>query len=115
MNNALPAASASNAWWLWLGTGTAAFATVQATKLLTGSTAYDPVNIVDGGGATATVTVTGAALGDFAQYSCTQDVQNMTVTAWVSSSNTVSVRFQNESGGALDIDCGTLAVRVIKP
>jgi hypothetical protein len=38
----------------------------------------------------------------------------MTLTAWVSAANTVSVRFQNESGGALDLASGTLRVRVEK-
>jgi hypothetical protein len=38
----------------------------------------------------------------------------ITITAWVSAADTVSVRFQNESGGALDIASGTLRVRVWK-
>lgn len=73
---------------------------------------YDPGSLADGAGVTTTVTVTGAALGDFAQASFSLDLQGITVTAWVSAANTVSVRFQNESGGVLDLASGTLRVRV---
>lgn len=79
---------------------------------LAGSATFDPPNLADGAGTTTTVTVTGAALGDFAKASFSLDLQGITVTAWVSSANTVSVRFQNESGGALDLASGTLRARV---
>src|SRR6266581_5579427 len=75
---------------------------------LTGTATYDPPSLVDGAGATTTVTVTGAALGSFARASFSLDLQGITLTAWVSSTNTVSVRFQNESGGTLDLASGTL-------
>ena len=85
-----------------------------ASTVLTGSTTYDPPNLADGAGATTTVTVTGAAAGDFAQASFGGDTAGITITAWVSAANTVSVRFQNESGGTLDISSSTLRARVIK-
>jgi hypothetical protein len=78
-----------------------------------GSVVYDPPNLADGAGTTTTVTVTGVALGDLATVSFSLDLQGITVTAWVSAANTVSVRFQNESGGALDLASGTLSARVI--
>lgn len=81
---------------------------------LSGSATYDPPSLADGAGATTTVTATGAALGDFAEASFSLDLQGITLTAWVSSANTVSVRFQNESGGVLDLASGTLRVRVRK-
>lgn len=77
-----------------------------------GSATYDPASLADGSGATTTVTVTGAALGDYAEASFSIDLQGITVTAYVSSANTVSVRFQNESGGVLDLASGTLRARV---
>lgn len=77
----------------------------------TGSATYDPGSLADGAGATTTVTCTGAALGDFALASFSLDLQGITVTAWVSAADTVSVRFQNESGGVLDLASGTLRVR----
>lgn len=79
-----------------------------------GSATYDPASLVDGAGATTTVTVTGAALGDFAQASFSLDLQGITLTAWVSAANTVSVRFQNETTGTLDLGSGTLRARAFK-
>jgi len=81
---------------------------------MVGSATYDPASLVDGAGATTTVTVTGAALGDFAQASFSLDLQGITLTAWVSAANTVSVRFQNETTGTLDLGSGTLRARAFK-
>lgn len=81
---------------------------------LVGSKTYDPGDLSDGAGETTTVTVTGAALGDFARASFSLDLQGVLLTAWVSSADTVSVRFQNESGGSVNLDEGTLSVRVEK-
>jgi hypothetical protein len=83
-------------------------------KPLEGSKTYDPPSLADGAGTTTTVTVTRAALGDFAEASFDQDLAGITVTAWVSATNTVTVRFQNESGGPLDLASGTLRARVRK-
>lgn len=84
----------------------------QLSTVLSGSATYDPPSLADGAGTTTTVTVTGAALGGFARASFSLDLQGITLTAWVSASNTVSVRFQNESGGTLDLGSGTLKARV---
>lgn len=82
-------------------------------SLLSGSATYDPPNLADGAGATTTVTVTGAALGDAVEnISFSLDLQGITLTGYVSAANTVSVRFQNESGGVLDLASGTLRARV---
>jgi hypothetical protein len=74
----------------------------------TGSAVYDPPNLADGAGVTTTVTVTGAAFGHYAEASFSNNLQGITLTAWVSAADTISVRFQNESGGALDLASGTL-------
>lgn len=81
---------------------------------VSGSATYDPGSLADGAGVTTTVTATGASLGDFAQASFSLDLQGITVSAWVSAADTVSVRFQNESGGVVDLASGTLRVRVSK-
>lgn len=79
---------------------------------LVGSAVYDPANLIDGAGVTTTVTVTGCVLGDFVTaVSFSLDLQGITLTAYVSAANTVSVRFQNESGGAIDLASGTIRVR----
>lgn len=80
--------------------------------VLEGSATFNPGSLGDGAGETTTVTVTGAALGDYAQAAFSLDTSGITITAWVSATNTVSVRFQNESGGTLDIGSGTLRCRV---
>jgi uncharacterized membrane protein len=81
---------------------------------LIGETTYDPPNLVDGTGTTTTVTVAGAVLGDFAIASFSNDLQGITLTAFVSAAHTASVRFQNESGGALDLASGTLRALVLR-
>jgi hypothetical protein len=84
-------------------------------SFIAGSATYDPPSLNDGDGATTTVTATGSALGDSVDtVSFSLDLQGITVTAYVSAANTVSVRFQNESGGTLDLGSGTLRVRVRK-
>lgn len=81
---------------------------------LTGSATYNPPSLADGVGATTTVSVIGAKMGDYAVASFDLDLQGITVTAYVSAADTVSVRFQNESGGTLDLASGTLRVKVFK-
>lgn len=81
---------------------------------LTNSATYDPASIADAAGVTTTIACTGAALGDFALASFSNALQGITMTAWVSAADVVSVRFQNESGGVLDLAGGTLRVRVSK-
>lgn len=85
-----------------------------ATLALTGSKTYDPTSLADGAGVTTTVTVTGAVLGNFAMASFSLDLQGVLMQAWVSASNTVSVRFQNESGGVVDLSSGTLKAMVFQ-
>ncbi|RUW24663.1 glycosyl hydrolase family 28-related protein [Mesorhizobium sp. M4B.F.Ca.ET.013.02.1.1] len=118
VRNSAPAAGSAIEGWLRLTTGSAHvlgtdWATVGCMKL-TGTATYDPPSLVDAAGATTNVAVTGASLGDAAVASFSLDTQGITITAWVSAANTVSVRFQNESGGTLDIGSGTLKATVFK-
>ena len=90
-----------------------ALSTLRAFSYSSGSATFNPASLADGAGETTTVTVTGAALGDFAIASFSLNTQDLIVTAWVSAANTVSVRFQNETGaGPVDIASGTLRARV---
>jgi hypothetical protein len=82
--------------------------TLARTGQNAGSVVYDPASLADGAGVTTTVTVTGAVLGDQVNVSFSLDLQGITMTGWVSSANTVSVRFQNETGGAIDLGSGTI-------
>lgn len=87
---------------------------VGTEDLLIGSTTYDPPLLADGAGATTTVTVTGAAMGDFVDVSFSNNTFGMTLTGEVSVAGTVSVRFQNETGSQIDLSSGTLRAQVRK-
>lgn len=108
----------NTAHFLWTRAGTAG-AIGSASRYakgpsLFGSASYDPASLTTGTGVTTTVTVTGAALGDFVQVSFTIALSDVVLSAWVSSADTVSVRFQNVSGGTRDLSAGTIYARVTK-
>ena len=84
------------------------------TAFLEGSATFNPGNLADGAGESTTVTVTGAAIGDYAEVAFGVSTQGITVTASVTAADTVTVRFQNETGGALDLASSTLRARVHK-
>jgi hypothetical protein len=85
-----------------------------APRLLEASTTYDPPSLAAGEGVTTSLAVTGATLGDYARASFSVDLQGVTLAAWVSAVDTVSVRFQNGTAGTVDLASGTLRVRVEK-
>jgi len=84
----------------------------RALQGLEGSATFNPAELVDGVGETTTVTVTNAALGDFCVASFSLDLQGITVTSYVSTTDTVAVRFQNETTGTINLASGTLRARV---
>jgi len=75
----------------------------------------DPASLVDAAGATSSVTVTGAALGDFVLVAAPYDLVDVTVTAYVQSANTVEIRVQNESGAGANLASGTWNICVLRP
>jgi len=81
--------------------------------VLTGSTTYDPASLADGAGETKSLTVTGAALGDFCLVSAPYDLQDVIATCYVQAANTVEIRLQNESGSTVDLASGTWRVLII--
>jgi len=87
---------------------------ILATAVLNGTATVDPSSLADGAGETKTMTVTGAALGDFVIVSAPYDLSGVSVTAYVSATDTVSIRLQNESGGTVDLASGTWKAKVIK-
>lgn len=84
------------------------------TRYLETTAVYDPPSLVDGAGSDSFITITGAALGDLCIASFSLNTAGITVTSNVVNANTVRVRFQNETGGTLDLASGTLRVRVWK-
>jgi hypothetical protein len=95
-------------------TGQFYYGTLLGVTPLTGTKAYTiTAGLADGAGETTTVTVTGAVLGGgFVDVWFSRDLQGITMTGYISATNTVSVRFQNESGGPLTIAAGTLTAWV---
>lgn len=86
---------------------------------LFGSAVYNAGNLVDGAGVTTTagaggdITVTGAVLGDYVlAVSCSVDLQGITLTGYVSAAGTVSLRLQNETGGAINLGSATYRAMV---
>jgi hypothetical protein len=69
---------------------------------------WDPGSIADGDEAETTVTVAGAALGDFVDVSFSLDVADLALVAAVTAANTVSVSLLNNTGGAVDLASGTV-------
>lgn len=82
-------------------------ACVQAT--------INPGNLADAAGENDTVTVTGAKIGDIVLVGLGVDAAGITITGYVSAANTVTVRVQNESGGAVDLASSTCNIVVLRP
>lgn len=86
------------------------------SKVLTASTTWDPGNMAaDGNSVGTTLTVTGAAVGDPAFAGLTTlTTEAVLITAHVTATNTVRVDLLNKTGGALDLNSGTLKVTVFQ-
>ncbi len=73
---------------------------------------YDPPSLANGAIDAANVTVTGAAVGDFAQAALTTLQAGFNIIATVVSANTVRFEIENKSGGTVDLASGTLKIKV---
>jgi len=72
-------------------------------------------SLADTAGETNTIAVPGVALGDIVlNVSMGVDVSGISVTPYVSAANVVSIRFQNESGGTLDLASTTVRCVVVR-
>ena len=82
---------------------------------LMGSVTWNPANLADGAGETSpNITVTGAAVGDAVKVYAPYNTQGMLVTGYVSAADTVNIRIQNETTGAIDLASGTWFAEVVK-
>lgn len=81
-----------------------------------GSLVFDPANMANGTGITSgPITVNGAAFGDEASAIAPYSLQGVIATAYVSAANTVVIRLQNGTGGAVNLASGTWQVAVYRP
>lgn len=83
----------------------------EAPVFLSGNVIWDPGSIADGDERAETCTVTGAVLGDYVIASCSIDVEDLTLTANVTSADTVTFVLANNIGAAKDL--GSAAFRAI--
>lgn len=80
-----------------------------------GKATIDVASLADGAGSTSTITIPGVALGDHViSIAAGVDLAGITVSGYVSAANTVALRFQNESGGTLDLASTSYSVIVGK-
>ena len=72
-------------------------------------------SLADGVGETNTIAVPGVKLGDIVlNVSMGVDVSGISITPYVSAADVVSIRFQNESGGTLDLASTTVRCVVVR-
>jgi hypothetical protein len=81
---------------------------------LTASKTYDPVSLDAGQSDQTTITVTGAALGDYVKASFSTTLNGVQLYPEVTGTNTVTVTFFNASDSTVNLSSGTLKVRVTK-
>lgn len=82
-------------------------------KIMIFDTTIDPASLADGAGATISITgCTGVVLGDFVTPSFNVDLAGVTLTAYVKVAGEINFRFQNESGGGVNLASGTLSAKV---
>jgi len=88
--------------------------TWQGSKILTKQTTWDPGSIANGSFEAKGITVNGAELGDFVVVSFSLDIVDLCLTAAVTASNVVNATLYNNTGGAVDLGSGIVAVKVFK-
>lgn len=76
--------------------------------------AWDPPSIAAGGSAQTNVPVSGARPGDFVQAAYSLSTSGVVFLAQIGAQDTVTVTAWNRSGGAVDLNPGTVRVRVVK-
>lgn len=81
---------------------------------LASSTAYDPPSISAGASISQAFTLTGALLGDYVQYSFSQNLAGCALTAYVSAADQVTILIQNLTAGTVNLASGTLKLRLTR-
>jgi hypothetical protein len=76
-----------------------------------GSATYDPPSIAAGASNSTTVTVTGAAVRDYAQVSLNTTTGGLIVSAAITAANTATVTFFNPTGSPIDLGSLIILVR----
>lgn len=83
-------------------------------KVLEGSATFDPASVANAAQTSTTVTVTGAALGDYVQVAPSISPAGIVISGHVTAADTVTVYYTNLSGGAIDLASHTIRALVSK-
>jgi hypothetical protein len=86
----------------------------HGVRQLLAEQAWDPASIAAGGSAQTSVTVAGARPGDFVQAAFSLSTSGVVFMAQIGAQDTVTVTAWNRSGAAVDLNPGTVRVRVLK-
>ncbi len=92
-------------------------ATVLDSKLAvihSGSFTYDPPAISAGFSSSQAFSVPGALAGDYCLVSFSQNLAGVVVTAYVDSSNSVTVTFFNATASTINLASGNLKLALIR-
>jgi len=79
-----------------------------------GSVAWNPANIAANARATTTVAIVGAAVDDLVNVTNSIDLQSLSLSAKVTSSDTVTLYIDNNTTGAVDLGTDNYFVDVFK-
>lgn len=82
--------------------------------VLNGLDTLDPTSIAASATLTATIAVTGAALGDYVIVAPPYDLQGIVATGYVSVADTVEIVLFNPTAGAIDLASGDWKVKVLR-
>ena len=74
---------------------------------------YNPPSLASGASVVTTVAVKGAKPGFYAEASYQGDLQGVTLTAWASAFNVISVRFHNSTGATVDLPAANLRAKTM--
>lgn len=86
---------------------------IEKQRTITASKTFDPPNLTAGSFTTTTVDAPGALIGDYAKATFSLALGGLEpLSAVVSASGVVTVFFKNPTGGAVNLDSGTINVRV---
>jgi hypothetical protein len=86
----------------------------QNLSFLDASATWNPASLASGAQTSTTVTVPGAALGDFVLTSCDTALSGLHLWGEVTATDTVTLYLSNATGGAVDLASSTFYVRVMR-
>lgn len=86
--------------------------TIMHSSHLEATAAWDAPSIASGAQSSTTITVTGAALGDFVRVASSSSFSGMQLWAEVTAADTVTVYLTNNTGGTLDASNRNITVLV---